>query len=55
MIGISLLTLVPGVFGGSATYARQLTKELARSGTLDYEVFAPTLAPDAAMACRRRL
>jgi glycosyltransferase involved in cell wall biosynthesis len=47
MIGISLLTLVPGVFGGSATYARELTRALARSGSLDYHVFAPTLAPDA--------
>jgi glycosyltransferase involved in cell wall biosynthesis len=47
MVGISLITLVPGLFGGSATYARELTSELARSGTLEYEVFAPTLAPDA--------
>lgn len=44
MIGISLLTLVPGVFGGSATCARELTRELARSGTLGYRVFVPTLA-----------
>jgi glycosyltransferase involved in cell wall biosynthesis len=47
MVGISILTLVPGLFGGSATYARELTRALARSGTLDYRVFAPTLAPDA--------
>jgi glycosyltransferase involved in cell wall biosynthesis len=47
MVGISLLTLVPGVFGGSATYARELTRALCRSGTLEYRVFAPTLAPDA--------
>jgi glycosyltransferase involved in cell wall biosynthesis len=47
MIGISLLTLVPGVFGGSATYAAGLIRALARVGTLEYRVFAPTIAPDA--------
>jgi glycosyltransferase involved in cell wall biosynthesis len=46
-VGISLLTLVPGVVGGSETYARELTRELAASGTLDYRVFLPTIAPDA--------
>ena len=48
MIGISLLTLVPGVVGGSETYARELVRALARVGTLPYRVFTPTLAPDAA-------
>ena len=47
MIGISLLTLVPGVVGGSETYARELTRALHRVGELDYRVFAPTIAPDA--------
>jgi len=47
MIGISLLTLVPGVFGGSAVYASELIRALARVGELDYRVFVPTLAPDA--------
>jgi len=47
-VGISLLTLVPGVVGGSETYARELTHALARVGELEYEAFVPTLAPDAA-------
>ena len=48
MIGISLLTLVPGVVGGSETYARELTRALHRVGSLEYRVFLPTIAPDAA-------
>lgn len=44
MIGISLLTLVPGVFGGSATYASALLRALERFGKLDYVVFAPRIA-----------
>jgi glycosyltransferase involved in cell wall biosynthesis len=47
MVGISLLTLVPRISGGSETYARELVRALARVGTLEYHVFAPTLAPDA--------
>jgi glycosyltransferase involved in cell wall biosynthesis len=47
-VGISLLTLVPGVVGGSETYARELTRALARDGELDYEAFVPSIAPDAA-------
>jgi len=47
-MGISLLTLVPGVVGGSETYARELTRALARVGELDYEAFVPPIAPDAA-------
>ena len=46
-IGISLLTLVPGISGGSETYARELTRTLARIGELDYEVLVPTIATDA--------
>lgn len=48
MVGISLLTLVPGVVGGQETYARQLTRALARVGELDYRVFVTRIAPDAA-------
>lgn len=48
MVGISLLTLVPGVFGGTETYARELVRALARVGTLEYKVFTPELAEDAA-------
>jgi glycosyltransferase involved in cell wall biosynthesis len=47
MVGISLLTLVPRISGGSETYARELIRALARVGKLEYHVFAPTLAPDA--------
>lgn len=47
-IGISLLTLVPGVVGGSETYARELTRALARVGELEYEAFVPPIAADAA-------
>ena len=47
-VGISLLTLVPGVVGGSETYVRELTRALARVGTLEYRVFTPRIAADAA-------
>jgi len=46
-VGLSLLTLVPGVVGGSETYARELCRALARVGELDYTVFVPTVTPDA--------
>jgi glycosyltransferase involved in cell wall biosynthesis len=48
VVGISLLTLVPGVLGGSERYARELVRGLARVGELDYRVLTPELAPDAA-------
>jgi glycosyltransferase involved in cell wall biosynthesis len=48
VIGISLLTLVPGVVGGSETYARELCRGLDRVGELDYRGFVPTIAADAA-------
>jgi glycosyltransferase involved in cell wall biosynthesis len=48
VIGISLLTLVPGLSGGSETYARELCRALARVGSLSYRVFVPTIAIDAA-------
>ena len=48
MVGISLLTLVPGVVGGSETYARELIRALARVGELEYRVFLPEIATDAA-------
>jgi glycosyltransferase involved in cell wall biosynthesis len=48
MVGISLLTLVPGVVGGSETYARNLVRALARVGELEYRVFVPGIAADAA-------
>jgi glycosyltransferase involved in cell wall biosynthesis len=45
-VGISLLTLVPGVVGGSETYARQLVGALGRVGELDYRVFTPAIVDD---------
>jgi glycosyltransferase involved in cell wall biosynthesis len=47
-IGLSLLTLVTGVVGGSERYARELSKALVRVGELDYLAFVPTVAPDVA-------
>jgi glycosyltransferase involved in cell wall biosynthesis len=47
-VGVSLLTLVPGLVGGSETYARELTRQLALVGSLDYTAFVPPIAPDAA-------
>ena len=55
MVGISLLTLVPGVVGGSETYARELCRGLARVGKLDYRVFVPTIAEDAADGLESRV
>ena len=47
MVGISLLTLVPGEVGGSETYARGLCRGLAEVGTLEYTVFTSPAAPGA--------
>jgi glycosyltransferase involved in cell wall biosynthesis len=48
MVGISLLTLVPGELGGSETYVRELLRALGRVGAHDYRVLLPPAAPDAA-------
>jgi glycosyltransferase involved in cell wall biosynthesis len=45
-VGISLLTLVPGVVGGSETYARELVRALDRVGELEYRVFTPAIVDD---------
>jgi glycosyltransferase involved in cell wall biosynthesis len=47
VVGISLLTLVPGLVGGSETYARELARALDRVGELEYRAFVPTIAADA--------
>jgi glycosyltransferase involved in cell wall biosynthesis len=47
VVGITLLTLVPEISGGSETYARELCRALARVGELRYRVFVPAIAPDA--------
>ncbi len=48
MVGISLLTLVPGELGGSETYVRELLRGLGRVGELSYRVLLPPVAPEAA-------
>ena len=47
MVGISLLTLVPGEMGGSESATSGLLQALARSGTLPYRVYLPPAAADA--------
>ena len=48
MVGIALLTLVPGALGGSESAARELLRALAASGTLPYHVYLPPVAPGGA-------
>jgi glycosyltransferase involved in cell wall biosynthesis len=45
-VGISLLTLVPRISGGSETYARELVRALGRVGMHSYRVLLPTVARD---------
>jgi glycosyltransferase involved in cell wall biosynthesis len=45
-VGLSLLTLVPGISGGSETYVRELVRTLGRIGKHEYRVFLPSIAPD---------
>jgi len=47
-VGISALTLVPGVVGGSETAYRALLRAYRSIDDLDVRVFLPTIAPDAA-------
>ena len=42
-----MLTLIPGISGGSETYARELAGALSRTGRHKYEALVPTLAPEA--------
>ena len=44
MVGIALLTLVPGELGGSETYARELLRALGDVGELEYRVVLPPAA-----------
>lgn len=46
-VGLSMLTLVPGVVGGSETYARGLARALAAERTVEVTAFVPTIAADA--------
>jgi glycosyltransferase involved in cell wall biosynthesis len=45
-VGISALTLVPGISGGSETYVRELARGLGRVGRHQYRLFVPTIAAD---------
>jgi glycosyltransferase involved in cell wall biosynthesis len=47
-VGISALTLVPGVVGGSETAYRALLREYHQHPEIAPRVFLPTIAPDAA-------
>jgi len=47
VVGIALLTLVPGELGGSEWATRGLLEALGRVGTLPYRVYLPPVAPDA--------
>ena len=44
MVGIALLTLVPGALGGSESATRGLLRALARYGTLPYRAYLPPAA-----------
>jgi len=44
VVGLALLTLVPGELGGSETYVRELLRALADVGELDYRVLLPPAA-----------
>ena len=44
VVGISLLTLVPGQLGGTETYVRELTRALAAHGELEERAFVPPVA-----------
>jgi glycosyltransferase involved in cell wall biosynthesis len=48
VIGIALLTLVPGALGGSESATAGLLRALAEGGTVPYRVYLPPVAPDAA-------
>jgi glycosyltransferase involved in cell wall biosynthesis len=55
LVGISLLTLVPGIVGGSETYARELCRALARVGEYEYRAYVPPIALDAADGLETRV
>src|SRR2546427_401 len=41
-----MLTLIPGVSGGSENYARELVRALGRVGRHEYRLYLPTIAVD---------
>jgi glycosyltransferase involved in cell wall biosynthesis len=46
-VAIPLVTLVPGVSGGSEVYVRELLRKLEANAAFDYRVLVPPAAPDA--------
>ena len=54
-VGLSALTLVPGVVGGSEVAFRALARELPKLPDLDITVFAPRIARDAGEGTRTRV
>lgn len=46
-VALSMLTLIPGISGGSETYARALCRSLGDRGRHDYRAVVSTLAADA--------
>ncbi len=46
MVGLVMLTLVPGEVGGSETYARGLARALAGRAEMEVKAFVPPAAPD---------
>jgi len=46
VVGVALLTLVPGELGGSETYVRELLRALGEVGELDYQVLLPPAAAE---------
>jgi len=46
VVGLALLTLVPGELGGSETYVRELLRALAEVGELEYRVLLPPAAAE---------
>jgi glycosyltransferase involved in cell wall biosynthesis len=55
VVGIGLLTLVPGRVGGSETYVRELLRGLAGAGHHEYRVFLPSPAPGVAAGLPTRV
>ena len=54
LVGLSLLTLVPGIVGGSERYVRELCRALGRVGEHRYHVYVPTIGEDAAGPLRSK-
>lgn len=51
-VGLSLLTLVPGVSGGTESFVRSLAEAFGRGGRNEYTAYVPSIAPDVALPLR---